>query len=129
MVAWGASTVNNPIDYGQSIVPAVAQSGVRAIAAGNNHVAIDIKEADRFLSTNKPNVILLDLSLPEVSGFDFLKTIKADVVNRDIPIIVISAFDNHETIQEVKRLGAIDFVPKPVNLKLLMQKIKDILSN
>ena len=93
------------------------------------HVAIDIKEADRFLSTNKPNVILLDLSLPEVSGFDFLKTIKADVVNRDIPIIVISAFDNHETIQEVKRLGAIDFVPKPVNLKLLMQKIKDILSN
>ena len=93
------------------------------------HVAIDIKEAERFLSTNKPNVILLDLSLPEVSGFDFLKSIKTNIINKDIPIIVISAFDNHETIQEVKRLGAIDFVPKPVNLKLLMQKIKIIISN
>jgi two-component system sensor histidine kinase/response regulator len=92
------------------------------------HVAIDIKEAENFLTTNKPRVILLDLSLPEVSGFDFLKTIKADITNKDIPIIVISAFDNHETIQEVKMLGALDFVPKPVNLKLLMQKIKDVIS-
>jgi two-component system sensor histidine kinase/response regulator len=92
------------------------------------HVAIDIKEAERFLKENKPNIILLDLSLPEVSGFDFLKIIKADDIHKNVPIIVISAFDNHETIQEVKRLGALDFVPKPVNLKILMEKIKVILS-
>ena len=92
------------------------------------HVAMDIKEAQKFLTSNKPNIILLDLSLPEVSGFDFLKSIKEDETNKSVPIIVISAFDNHETIQEVKQLGAIDFVPKPVNLKLLMLKIKNILS-
>jgi len=90
-------------------------------------VALSVKEALRLLETNKPNFILLDLSMPEVSGFDFLKYVKTNIDLENTPIVVVSAFDNPETIKEVKGMGAVDFLPKPVNLKLLMEKIKIIL--
>ena len=90
-------------------------------------MALSVKEALRLLETNKPNFILLDLSMPEVSGFDFLKYVKTNIDLENTPIVVVSAFDNPETIKEVKGMGAVDFLPKPVNLKLLMEKIKIIL--
>ena len=90
-------------------------------------VALSVKEALSLLNSNKPNIILLDLSMPEVSGFDFLKYVKSNKDLENIPILAVSAFDNPETIAEVKGLGAVDFIPKPVNLKLLMEKIKVVL--
>jgi DNA-binding response OmpR family regulator len=89
--------------------------------------AIDIKEALKILDIQKPDLILLDLRLPEISGFDFLEMIKADADKKDIPVFVISALDSKESIQKVKQLGAIDFISKPYKLDILLAKINKVL--
>jgi DNA-binding response OmpR family regulator len=90
-------------------------------------IALDIKSALLQIDKQLPDLILLDLQLPEISGYDFLKMIKTDKNKKDIPVIVISALDSQEAIRQLKHLGAIDFIPKPLNLKMLVDHINIIL--
>ena len=73
----------------------------------------------------KPNLILLDLIMPKVDGFDFLKRKKAIPKLKDIPIIVLSNLGDEADISKAKALGAIDyFVKANTDLASLAKKIK-----
>ena len=91
------------------------------------HFAIDVKEALQHIENQIPDIILLDLNMPEISGYDFLKMIKSDENRKNIPVLVISALDSNESKLKVKNLGAVDFIPKPLILKELLEKIIKIL--
>jgi DNA-binding response OmpR family regulator len=91
------------------------------------HYASNVKEALQLIDKQIPDVILLDLNMPEISGYDFLKMIKSDERKKNIPVLVISALDSNESKLRVKNLGAIDFVSKPLILKVLLEKIVKIL--
>jgi len=95
--------------------------GYRAISA------LNAKEAFRKMEKRNPDLILLDLLMPQVSGFDFIKTIKADDKTRQIPVIVVSAVTDEDSINEIMSLGAIEFIKKPVVLSQLIEKIESIL--
>ena len=60
----------------------------------------------------KPNLILLDLIMPKVDGFDFLRRIKAIPALKDIPIIVLSNLGDETDISKAKALGAVDYFVK-----------------
>jgi CheY-like chemotaxis protein len=62
-----------------------------------------------------PDVILLDLNLPRVSGIDVLRRIKNDERTARIPVIVLTGSQSDRDIQESRRLGAEDYIVKPVN--------------
>ena len=64
-----------------------------------------------------PQVILLDLSLPKVSGVDVLRRVKTDARTRSIPIAVVSAFGSGRDVEEAKRLGADTLILKPVDFQ------------
>jgi DNA-binding response OmpR family regulator len=91
------------------------------------HFAANVKEALQHIDEQIPDLILLDLNMPQISGYDFLKMIKSDDSRKDIPVLVISALDSNESKLRVKNLGAVDFFPKPLILKELLIKINEIL--
>jgi two-component system phosphate regulon response regulator PhoB len=84
----------------------------------------DGQEGLRKAQTLLPDLILLDLMLPGLSGFDVCRELRAGERTREIPIIIISA-KSEETDQVVGfSLGADDYVTKPFSVKVLLQRIK-----
>jgi two-component system phosphate regulon response regulator PhoB len=87
-------------------------------------VAHDGQEGLRKAQTVLPDLILLDVMLPGLSGFDVCRELRAGERTREIPIIIISA-KSEETDQIVGfSLGADDYVTKPFHIKVLLQRIK-----
>jgi len=72
----------------------------------------------------KPDIILLDIVLPKMNGFDFLKLAQADASLKQIPVIVLSNLCNTESIEKAKELGALDyFVKSNTDLSALRKKV------
>ena len=74
--------------------------------------AIDAEQAFDVLKKKKPEIILLDLILPGVDGFEILGQIKKDDKLKDIPVMVISNLGQKEDIDRAMKLGAVDFLIK-----------------
>lgn len=77
----------------------------------------------------KPDIILLDLLLPGMDGFQFLTKIKSHAVLKSIPVLVLSNLSDPKDIERAKSLGAADFAPKSeTDLSVIDLKIKKILT-
>ena len=70
------------------------------------------EEAIKKAKENKPNVILLDIMMPKVNGFDVLKELKADPELKEIPVIVLTALIQDVDRVQGKKLGAVDYIVK-----------------
>jgi len=70
-----------------------------------------------------PDLILLDVMMPEVNGYDVLERLRANTRLRDIPVIMISAVDEIESVIRCIKLGAEDYLPKPFNPTLLHARV------
>jgi len=92
----------------------------------NTELAASVKEAQKIIDRNKPDLILLDLSMPVVSGYDFLK-MRSELDIQDIPIVVVSAFDNKESITLARDLGADEFISKPFTISQIFTTVKKYL--
>jgi diguanylate cyclase (GGDEF)-like protein len=82
------------------------------------------KDAFEKASTYKPDLILLDVILPEVDGFEMAKKFKSDYETKDLPIIFITAKDDISDIIEGFEAGAVDYVTKPFHTKELISRVK-----
>jgi two-component system, cell cycle response regulator DivK len=76
----------------------------------------------------QPELILLDLKLPDIDGYSLLEKIQHKPVFSRIPIIIVSAFAFQDDQERAMRLGACRYFVKPVNLKELMMTITEKLS-
>lgn len=83
------------------------------------------KYADRE-NTPKPKVILLDLKLPKVSGFEVLKKIKSDKRTRDIPVVILTSSREDSDIVESYNLGVNSYIVKPVDFDKFVESVKEI---
>lgn len=100
----------------------------------NIKCATSVEQAMQIMGEGLPDIILTDLTMPEIDGFDFMRLIKNNVRTRDIPILVTSGLENIEDKQKAYELGAVGFLGKPydrfeitnsvaINVKLrLMQR-------
>lgn len=81
-------------------------------------------QALAFCHTNPPDLVLLDIVMPGMDGFDVCAALKADASTRDIPVIFVTA--HTEAAQETKglELGAVDFITKPVNPAVVRARVK-----
>ncbi len=91
------------------------------------NVAFDGKEAFQFLKTRKPDLILLDIMMPEIDGLSILREIKKK--NTEIPVIMVTAKDDLQSQDEAKSAGALDYIQKPINVDLVIDKVKQLFSN
>ena len=91
--------------------------------------AFSVNEAFRLMEKNPPKLVLLDLLMPEISGFQFLEEVKENDEYAHIPIIVVSAIGTEDTIDICMKLGAADFVSKPINMSEFLGKVKKFILN
>jgi PleD family two-component response regulator len=80
-------------------------------------------DAIRQLKEKQPDLILLDIMMPDLSGFDVCKIIKADEMFADIPILFLTAMDTMTGETMGLESGGIDYLTKPVNLDLLKLRV------
>ena len=81
------------------------------------------RDALAILRTKPFDLILLDLMMPEMDGYQVLTALKADMALRDVPVVMISALDDVESVVRCIELGAEDYLPKPFNPTLLRARI------
>lgn len=92
-------------------------------------LARDGEEALRILKTQKPNLILLDIILPKISGFELMETLKNDPTYNQAPIVIISNLGQDTDVEKGQLLGAIGyFVKAQVSIEDLVSRVKEFLS-
>ena len=72
---------------------------------------------------DKPDLILLDVMMPEMNGYEVCKTLKADEMTKDIPIIFVTAMELPEWEVRGFEMGAVDYVTKPINIAILKARV------
>ena len=85
--------------------------------------AVNGREALELLRARPFDLVLLDVTMPEMNGYEVLEHLKADARLRHLPVIMISAVDQVESVVRCIELGAEDYLPKPFNPTLLMARV------
>lgn len=93
------------------------QQGHVVSLAEDGHQALEMLRSDEF------DVVLLDIIMPEMDGYQVLERVKSDPATRDIPVIVISALDEIDSAVRCIEIGAEDYLPKPFNPVLLRARL------
>jgi len=106
----------------KTFVDILKQEGYEMISA------LDGETGLRLAKTQKPDLILLDLILPRVNGFEVLKKLKGDKETKDIPVIVLTNLEGIGDVEKAIELGATTYLVKAqYSLEEVVQKIKQAL--
>jgi putative two-component system response regulator len=101
------------------ILSAVLSPYYRTRVALNGEKALDIAN-----STNPPDLILLDVMMPGVDGYDVCRQLKANPDTRDIPVIFVTAMSEMEDEKLGLELGAVDYITKPVSPAIVLARVR-----
>jgi two-component system sensor histidine kinase/response regulator len=88
-------------------------------------IATNGKEALSYLEKDPPNVVLLDLLLPGVSGFEFLSALRKNERWKNVPVLILSNLSQPENIETAKSLGAVEYIVKAeTKINDVMERVK-----
>lgn len=87
--------------------------------------ASSASEAAKLIGESLPQLILLDVFMPEMDGYEFCERLKENPITRDIPIIFISAADSSEDKVRGFKLGAVDYIGKPFEVTEVTMRVKN----
>jgi CheY-like chemotaxis protein len=90
-------------------------------------MAVNGKEGVDMARSEKPDLILMDMSLPVMDGWEATRTIKADAATRSIPVIALTAHAMESDREQALQAGCDDFDTKPIELPRLLGKINALL--
>jgi len=108
---------DNPVNL-RLLIRILTDMGHEVRPAKNGRLALDSAQS------SPPDLILLDIMMPEMDGFEVLRELKKDADLRDIPVLIISALDDMASTVKGIKLGADDFLPKPFEQILLKARIE-----
>jgi CheY-like chemotaxis protein len=114
--------VEDQQDLRQLYAEHLALSGFDVIEAANGAEAID------RTSARQPDVVLMDLSLPVVDGWEATRRLKADARTAHIPVVALTAHDGSGDLQRATSAGCDWFVPKPCPPAALITEVRRVLS-
>ena len=89
--------------------------------------AFDGLDALNKVAEQPPDLILLDIMMPQMSGFQVCRRIKGDPKTRDIQVLMVTALNELGDIEQANEVGTDDFVSKPVNKIELLTRVKSLL--
>ncbi|OGH59340.1 MAG: hypothetical protein A2725_00720 [Candidatus Magasanikbacteria bacterium RIFCSPHIGHO2_01_FULL_33_34] len=95
--------------------------GINILIAKDGKTGLDIVKKE------KPDLVLLDLILPKMSGYDVLVELKKDIVTKKIPVIILTNLNQNEVEKKVKDFGAIDCLVKAnISLEQIFKRISEV---
>src|SRR5262245_45889048 len=92
-------------------------------------VATNGREALEALQTLRPALVISDIQMPEMDGYELCSRVKADPQKRDIPLILLTSLSAPQDIIRGLECGADNFVVKPYNNDFLLARIRTVLAN
>src|SRR6185312_15974076 len=99
------------------LVRRLQRQGHQMATAENGRIALDMLAQASF------DLVLLDIMMPEMNGYEVLEHLKADDALRHLPVILISALDDAESVTKGIALGADDHLPKPFDRQILNARV------
>ena len=91
------------------------------------HVAVDGIDALEKVPKVNPDLVLLDIMMPRMSGFEVCRRLKASPATREIPILMVTALNELGDIERGVECGTDDFLTKPINKLELLTRVKSLL--
>jgi twitching motility two-component system response regulator PilH len=101
------------------MLAAILTGGHHSVASFTSSVGVEEKVA-----AHKPDIILLDIVMPERNGYEVLRGLKRDSILRDIPVILVSSKSEDTDIRWGKRQGAHDYIVKPFTADTVLSTIQ-----
>jgi DNA-binding response OmpR family regulator len=99
----------------------LSEFGHEVLTAGEGYAAL------KLAREKQPDLVLLDVMMPEISGIEVCRELRADPQTREIRILVVSGVDARQTLEECLEAGADDFVTKPIDRLELMVRVRSML--
>ena len=90
-------------------------------------LASDGLEALQAVARSRPDIVLLDLEMPRMDGFEVLSRLRADPATQHLPVIVVTGREDVDAIDRAFQAGATSFLVKPINWRLLSYQIRYVL--
>ena len=109
--------VDDQIDSLKWLYEVLTQNGYKTLLANSGELAL------QSIARVQPDLLLLDVSMPGMDGFELCRRVKADPATRDIPVIFLSAADAEAKL-EAFRAGGVDFVPKPFSEAEVLARVR-----
>jgi CheY-like chemotaxis protein len=97
----------------------------------NDHTATGAKNGAEALAkaaTEKPDIILMDIGMPEMDGYEATRRLKANAATQHIPVIALTAHASPADREQALKAGADEYEPKPVDFDRLLEKIQALLA-
>jgi diguanylate cyclase (GGDEF)-like protein len=95
---------------------------------GGEHRVLTASEAEtgmKIALQEEPDLILLDIRMPDVDGYEFCRQLKADPITREIPVVFVTAMDEEREEAKGLELGAIDYITKPLSPPILKARVRN----
>ena len=89
----------------------------------NVYSAMSAAEATEILSDKRPHMVLLDIMMPDVNGFEFCEMLKENPHTRDIPVVFVSAAESDEEREKAFESGGVDFIRKPFDITEIKTRV------
>ncbi|MDR2599700.1 MAG: response regulator [Oscillospiraceae bacterium] len=89
------------------------------------YALIDSRETIEIAENEKPDVILLDILMPEMDGYEVITELKANELTKDIPVIFITGLDTEKAEEKAFQLGAADYITKPFHSSVVKLRIRN----
>jgi CheY-like chemotaxis protein len=93
------------------------------------HLCLDATHAVEMARRLHPDLIILDIHMPRLSGIRVLKRLRRDSSTADIPVVISSVLSRRKSIEQLEKLGADAFVPKSAGVEALLDKVISLLSS
>jgi len=104
-----------------ALAQVLRKQGLRVIKASNGRIGVETA------IQQVPDVIVLDLKMPEMDGFEACKQLQEDPRTQDVPIVMLTASEEPDAILRGLELGAIDFIPKDAfSFRVLLETLRQL---
>lgn len=87
------------------------------------------QEAVEFLNKQKPDLVILDVTMPDMSGIEVLKYIRHQSQRSEVPVVMLTAESDDETVEKANQLGVSGYVAKPFTMERVIEVVSELLGN
>jgi putative two-component system response regulator len=103
----------------RNLVIALLEGDYKMLAANNGEAALKLAQSD-----TPPDLIMLDVMMPGMSGYDVCRQLRENPLTRDIPVIFVTAMTGEGNELQGRALGAVGFLSKPLDLRNVVTQVK-----